>query len=97
MNFHFIWTIVYKGLPAEYNASSEVEQNAGVTIGTVGQENQSKVKGIKLMEKIPIYVYSTDRENIMKNTKENLISLKRTGELQKQWTEIQSNNKLVLF
>lgn len=61
LNFHFIWIIVYKGLPAKYSASSKVQQNAGVAFGTVGQEVQSKVKGIKVAEKIPIHVYSTDK------------------------------------
>lgn len=65
LNFHFIWIIVYKGLPAKYSASSKVQQNAGVAFGTVGQEVQSKVKGIKVAEKIPIHVYSTDKRNII--------------------------------
>lgn len=59
-NFHFIWTIVYKGLPAKYSASKRVQQNAGLAIGTGGQEVQSKVRSIKVAEQIPIYVYSTD-------------------------------------
>lgn len=61
LTFHFIRTIVYKRLPAKYSASSEVQQNAGVAIGTVGQEVQSKVKTFKVAEKIPINVYSTER------------------------------------
>lgn len=51
---------IYKGLPGKYSASFEVQQNAGVAIGTVGQEVQSKVKGIKVAEKRCIYAYSTD-------------------------------------
>lgn len=60
LNFHFIWTIVYKGLPDEYNTSSEIQQKAGVTIGTVGQEVQSKVEGFKVAEHTPININSTD-------------------------------------
>lgn len=76
-----------KGLPAKYSASFEVQQNAGVAIGTVGQEVQSKVKGIKVAEQIPIHVYSTDKRKYhLKKKKKDLISLKktkRTRELQK--------------
>lgn len=64
LNFHFIRTIVYKGLPAKYSASFGVQQNAGLAIGTVGQEVQSKVKSIKVAEQIPIHVYSTDKRKI---------------------------------
>ena len=91
LNFHSIWTIVYKGLPAKYSASSEVQQNAGVAIGTVGQEVQSKVKGIKVAERIPIHVYSTDKRkyHFLKQRSDICENVK--------WTEIQSNNKLALF
>lgn len=65
LNFHSIWTIVYKGLPDKYSASFEVQQNAGVAIGTVGQEVQSNIKGIKVSEQIPIHVYSTDKRKLM--------------------------------
>lgn len=59
MIFYFISTIVYKRLPAKYSASSKVQQNVGVAIETVGQEVQSKA--IKVAEKSPIHVYSTDK------------------------------------
>lgn len=58
MNFYFVSTFVYKRLPAKYSASFKVQQNVGVAIGTVGQEVQPK--GIKVAEKTPIRVYSTD-------------------------------------
>lgn len=44
-----------KGLPDKYSASSEVQQNAGVAIGTVGQIGSVKgVKVLKLLSKFPL-------------------------------------------
>lgn len=80
LNFHFIWTIVYKGLPAKYSASLKVQQNAGLAIGTVGQEVQSEVKGIKVAEQIPIHVYSTDTEKNIKKKKKDQENCKNLNE-----------------
>lgn len=87
LTFHFIWTIVYKGLPAKYNASSEVQQNVGVAHGTVGQRFQSKVKGFKVAGHIPINEYSTDGRNMIQKIKKGSDTPEKENCKKFKWTE----------
>lgn len=64
-NFQFIRIISYKGLPAKYNASSNIQHNAGVATLTVEHEVQSKVEGVTVAELIPILLYSTDKRKTL--------------------------------